>query len=155
MQAAPTLKILSSLSLTLLLAACGNQQADPDSPEGQRQAVFQQFLEHSEPMGGMLAGRLAFDGAAFAGHASQLAELADAPWEYFPAPDQSNPQPNEALPDVWSDADGFAERITEYQTAVADLQLITAAGIDSPEQVTTAMQAVQQACKACHDGYRR
>lgn len=155
MHAVPTLKILSSLSLTLLLAACGNQQADPDSPEGQRQAVFKQFLEHSEPMGGMLAGRLAFDGAAFAGHANQLAELADAPWDYFPEPDQSNPQPNEALPEVWSDADGFAERISQYQTAVADLQLITAAGIDSPEQVTPAMQAVQQACKACHDGYRR
>lgn len=155
MQPVPTLKILSCLSLSLLLAACGNQQADPDSPEGQRQAVFQQFLQHSEPMGGMLSGRLAFDGNAFAGHAEQLAGLADAPWEYFPEPDQNKPQPNAALPQVWSDADGFAERIGQYQTAVADLNLITAKGVDSPEQVTSAMQALQQACKACHDGYRR
>lgn len=155
MQPVPTLKILSCLSLSLLLAACGNPQADPDSPEGQRQAVFQQFLQHSEPMGGMLAGRLAFDGGAFAGHAEQLAGLADAPWKHFSEPDQDNPQPNAALPKVWSDADGFAERIGQYQTAVTDLNLITAKGVDSPEQVTSAMQAVQQACKACHDGYRR
>lgn len=155
MQPVPTLKILSCLSLSLLLTACGNQQADPDSPEGQRQAVFQQFLQHSEPMGGMLAGRLAFEGEAFAGHATQLAELADTPWKHFPEPDQNNPQPNAALPEVWSEADGFAERIGQYQAAVTDLHLITAKGVDSPEQVISAMQAVQQACKACHDGYRR
>ncbi|WP_339648202.1 cytochrome c [Halopseudomonas pelagia] len=155
MQSVSTRKILSCLSLTLLLTGCGSQSADPDSAEGQRQAVFKQFLAHSEPMGGMLSGRLAFDGEVFASHASQLAELADAPWEHFPEPDQNNPQPNTALPEVWSDADGFAELITQYQAAVADLSLITAAGIDSPEQVTPAMQAVQQACKACHDGYRR
>ncbi len=155
MQSVPTLKILSCLSLSLLLAACGNQQADPDSPEGQRQAVFQQYLQHSEPMGGMLSGRLAFDGEAFAVHATELGELADAPWGHFPAPDLNNPQPNAALPEIWSDADGFAARIDQFQAAVADLSLVTAAGVTSPEQVTPAMQSVQQACKACHDGYRR
>ncbi len=155
MQPVPTLKILSCLSLSLLLAACGNQQADPDSPEGQRQAVFQQFLQHSEPMGGMLSGRLAFDGDTFAVHAAELAELADAPWDYFPTPDQNNPQPNAALPEVWSDADGFAARIDQFQAAVADLSLVTAAGVTSPAHVTPAMHSVQQACKACHDGYRR
>lgn len=155
MQCVPVPKILGCLSLAAVLAACGNQQADPDSSEGKRQAILQQFLQHSESMGGMLSGRLAFDGEAFASHANQLSGLADAPWNYFPEPDQSNPQPNAALLEVWSDADGFAERISQYQTAVADLNQITAEGIDSPEQVTSAMQAVQQACKACHDGYRR
>ncbi len=155
MQSVSTLKILSCLSLSLLLAACGNQQADPNSPEGQRQAAFQQFLQHSEPMGGMLSGRLAFDGDTFAVHAAELAELADAPWGHFPAPDQNNPQPNAALPEVWADADGFAARIDQFQSAVADLSLVTAEGVTSPEQVTPAMQSVQQACKACHDGYRR
>ena len=154
MPAVPTLKILF-LPMVLALSACSPQQADPASPEGQRQALFNQFLQHSEPMGGMLLGRLAFDGPAFAQHAEQLAQLADTPWTHFPSPDPDKPQPNAALPAVWSDAEGFAARIEQYQSAVAALQQITAQGVDAPQQVTPALQAVQQACKACHDGYRR
>ena len=155
MPTVPTPKVLLCVPLCLALLACGNQQADPASPEGQRQALFKEFLQHSEPMGGMLSGRLAFDGEAFAGHAQQLSLLAEAPWGHFPEPDPDNPQPNAALPAVWADAEGFAERIDQYQNAVADLNQITAGGVDNPEQVSSALQAVQQACKACHDDYRR
>lgn len=154
MPAVPTLKTLF-LPVLLAMSACSPQQADPASPEGQRQALFNQFLQHSEPMGGMLQGRLAFDGPAFAQHAEQLVQLADVPWTHFSAPDSENPQPNQALPAVWSDAEGFTARIAQYQSAVAALQQITAQGVDAPEQVASAMQTVQQACKACHDGYRR
>lgn len=155
MPAVPIPKILLCLPVLLALAGCGNQQADPASPEGQRQALFKEFLQHSEPMGGMLSGRLAFDGEAFASHAGQLSVLADAPWAHFPDPDSDNPQPNAALPAVWSDAEGFAARIEQYQAAVAELNLVTQRGVEAPEQVSSAMQEVQQACKACHDGYRQ
>ncbi len=45
----------------LTLAAC--DRVDPNSPLGQRKAIFKQMLKTSEDMGGMLRGRLPFDGA--------------------------------------------------------------------------------------------
>ena len=149
----PNPKILLLVVLGLTLTGCSNE-ADPDSPEGQRQATFKQFLQHSEPMGGMLRGRLEFDGEAFAGHARALAESADAPWALFPEPGESR-QKTAALPKVWSDPQGFAQAIDRYQQAVADLAAVTAAGVTSPEQVDTSFTAVQQSCKGCHDNYRR
>jgi len=140
-------------ALGLALVGCGGP-ADPDSPEGKRQAVFKQFLSHSEPMGGMLAERIPFDGETFAVHAEGLAELVDAPWQYFPEPGDSK-QRNAALPTVWSDPEGYQLAIDQYRSAVADLVAVTREGVESPEQVAEPMAAVRQTCKGCHDDFRR
>ncbi len=153
MFAVPSPKILLLAILGLAVTGCSNE-ADPDSPEGQRQAVFKQFLQHSEPMGGMLRGRLEFDGAAFTGHTQALAGLADAPWALFPEPGSTR-QKNAALASVWSDPEGFARAIENFQQAVTHLAAATAPGITSPEQVEQPFSAVQQSCKSCHDSYRR
>lgn len=146
-------KILFFTLLGLALTGCSNE-ADPDSPEGQRQAIFKQFLQHSEPMGGMLRGRLAFDGDAFAHHTQALAESADSPWLLFPEPGDTR-QKNAARPEVWSDPQGFSQAIDRYQEAISDLATVTAQGVDSPEQVDELFNAVQQSCKSCHDSFRR
>src|SRR5690606_5586713 len=119
-----------------------------------RQAVFKQFLQHSETMGGMLSGRVPFDGEALAGHAEGLAELVEAPWDYFPEPGDSR-QRNAALPDIWQQPDAWQQAIADYRQAVADLLAVTREGVDSPEQVAAPGAAVQQGCKGCHDGFRR
>ena len=46
--------------LVLLLAGCGG--VDPDSPMGKRQVIFKRVLWTSEGLGGMMRGRIAFDG---------------------------------------------------------------------------------------------
>ncbi|UAW98795.1 cytochrome c [Halopseudomonas nanhaiensis] len=149
----PLFSLLMPVLLAGLLAGC-SREADPDSPEGKRQAAFKQLLSHSEPMAGMLNGRIAFDPEAFAVHALALDEKAEAPWHFFPDPANSD-QPTAVRESVWSDADGFAERIEQFQTATARLAEAAREGVDSPEDVREPLQAVQQACKACHDGYRR
>lgn len=146
-------RILLPAALGLALVGCGGP-ADPDSPEGKRQAVFKQFLQHSEPMGGMLSGRVPFDGQALAGHAEGLAELVEAPWDYFPEPGDSR-QRNAALTDIWQQPDAWQQAIADYRQAVADLLVVTREGVDSPEQVAAPVAAVQQGCKGCHDGFRR
>lgn len=150
----PSPRILLLTTLGLVLAGCGGGPADPDSPEGKRQAVFKQFLHHSEPMGGMLAERLPFDGEAFAAHAEGLAETAGEPWQYFPEPGDST-QRNAARPQIWVHPDDFQRSIDQYRSAVADLVAVTREGVENPEQVAEPMAAVQQTCKRCHDGYRR
>ncbi len=57
-----TLKRLSVVLLACLtLSACGG--VDPNSPLGQRKAIFKQMLKTGEDLGGMLRGRIPFDGA--------------------------------------------------------------------------------------------
>ncbi|SDT87681.1 c-type cytochrome [Halopseudomonas salegens] len=148
------LKLLGLTTLSILLTACGSQSADPDSPEGQRQADFKRMLNSSESLDGMLRGRLAFDADIFAAHVQRLVELTDAPWEYFPEPDDSR-QPNAARPSVWSDAAGFADAIERYQQAVAELAVVTAEQGNEPDALLPALTGVQQACRGCHDDYRR
>lgn len=150
----PYPRTLLLATLGLVLAGCGGGPADPDSPEGKRQAAFKQFLHHSEPMGGMLAGRLAFDGETFAADAEGLAQTADAPWQYFPEPGESR-QRNAALPAVWSDPAEWQRAIDQYRNAVTELVAITRQGVETPEQVAEPMAAVQQGCRSCHEGFRR
>lgn len=153
MFAVPNPKILLFAALGLALVGCSDE-ADPNSPEGKRQAAFKQFLSHSEPMGGMLRERLPFDGDAFASHAQGLSDSVEAPWSHFPEPGQTQ-QKTAALPEIWSDPQGFAQAIDQYRSAVADLVVVTEQGVESPALVTDAFTAVQQSCKSCHDDFRR
>ena len=86
--------------------------------------------------------------------AEGLAELVEAPWDYFPEPGDSR-QRNAALPDIWQQPDAWQQAIADYRQAVADLLAVTREGVDSPEQVAAPVAAVQQGCKGCHDGFRR
>jgi len=65
---------LNRLSVVLLacltLSACGG--VDPNSPLGQRKAIFKQMLKTGEDLGGMLRGRIPFDGPKFAEGAVKL-----------------------------------------------------------------------------------
>lgn len=149
----PLRSIFVPAMLVLAVSGC-SRQADPDSPEGMRQAAFKQLLSHSEPMAGMLNGRIAFDAAAFAAHAQALDDQAETPWHFFPHPANTD-QPTVARESVWSDPEGFAERIEQFQTATSRLAEVSHGSVDSPEDVREPLQAVQQACKACHEQYRR
>jgi len=149
----PYRKFFVTALLGAALVGCSNE-ADPNSPEGKRQAVFKQMLKQSEPMGGMLSDRLPFDGNIFAEHAKKLAQLVDQPWSHFPEPGE-DPETNRAKADIWSDPQGFAQAIDTYKTAVVDLTDATQGGVSGPAQVSDQLRAVQQACKACHDTYRR
>ena len=59
-----TLRLLClPLFAALLLAGC--DRVDPDSPLGKRKAIYQAMLDTKEDLGGMLRGRIPFDGTAF------------------------------------------------------------------------------------------
>ncbi|HCW96514.1 MAG TPA: cytochrome C, partial [Pseudomonas sp.] len=75
------------LCLSVILAAiglAGCDRIDPNSPLGKRKAIYQQMLDIKEDLGGMLRGRLAFDGQKFAAGAAKLDELSRQPWQHYP-----------------------------------------------------------------------
>ncbi len=146
-----TFKTLSVLALACLaLSACGG--VDPQSPLGQRKAIFKQMLHTSEDMNGMLLGRLPFDGPRFAASAVKLDQLAQQPWQHFPKVREEDH--TAAKPEVWEKQARFQQLAQALEASTAELVVATrgqplqADGLDGP------MQKVEGACKACHREFR-
>lgn len=111
-----------------------------------RQSLMQAFRMH---MGGVGA---AMGDAAPMGHAVHHAQafhgMVQALANAFPAGSEGG----RALPAIWSDRDGFMDRVTAIQTATAGL--VEAAEAGNAEAVGAAMQAVRGTCAGCHQTFR-
>jgi len=146
-----TLKTFTVLTLACLaLSACGG--VDPNSPLGQRKAIFKQMLHTSEDMNGMLLGRLSFDGPQFAASAVKLDQLAHQPWQHFPKVREEDH--TSAKPEVWEKQARFQQLAQALEVSTGELveasraQSLAATSLDGP------MQKVENACKACHREFR-
>ncbi|WP_421683361.1 cytochrome c [Stutzerimonas urumqiensis] len=139
-----------ALVATLGLAAC--DRVDPNSPLGKRTAIFEQMMQTSEDMGGMLRGRLKFDGEAFAQGAVRLDELSRQPWQYFP--EVKDDERTSARDEVWERQERFRSLARELEQATARLVEVSRAKPLTPEQVAPVMQQVEDACEACHQEFR-
>ncbi|HGM5581657.1 TPA: cytochrome c [Pseudomonas putida] len=141
-----TVMLLAALALT----AC--ERVDPNSPLGQRKAIFKQMLNTSEDLGGMLRGRLPFDGVKFAEGAVTLDALAHEPWQHFPqVRDEGD---SSARPEVWQRQARFQDLARQLEGVTGELVTATrhppldSAGLKAP------MDRVEAACKACHTEFR-
>lgn len=145
-------RAVACLLLAVLLAGCGGPATDshPQKLVSQRQAVFKQFTAALEPLGLMARERQPYDAAKFRAGAAELQRLSTLPWAFF-TPDGNYP-PTRAKPAVWSDAAGFEQAQADFRAALA--QLAAAAEAGTLDAARPAVDAVQQACKACHDRFR-
>lgn len=57
-----------------------------------------------------------------------------------------------ALPEIWTDWDGFTAKVDAFQTASADLVAAVESG--DQEAIAAAFGPVGGSCKGCHDDYR-
>lgn len=140
-----------SLSLVALLALVGCDRIDPDSPLGQRKAIYQAMLDTKEDLGGMLRGRLVFDGQAFATGAARLDELSRQPWQHYPEAKEAQ---SDARDEVWQRQERFHELARELESHTAALVAVTTAAEPTPERVAQPLQRVEDACEACHQEFR-
>ncbi len=134
----------------MTLTACGG--VDPNSPLGQRKAIFKQMLKTSEDLGGMLRGRLAFDSQKFADGALKLDGLTHEPWKHFPQVREE--KASSAREDVWQKQARFQERARQMEAATSELVAVTRPQPLTPTELAAPMQKVEQACKACHTEFR-
>jgi cytochrome c556 len=134
----------------LMMSACGG--VDPNSPLGQRKAIFKQMLKTNEELGGMLRGRVPFDGARFAELAVQLDQLSREPWKHFPPVREQDH--TSARDEVWQKQARFQELAHSLEAATA--QLVTASKVQpySASYLGPAVQKVEDACSACHKEFR-
>lgn len=82
-------------------------------------------------------------------HATALAGLAEITPTLFPA--GSGGDDTDALPAIWENPEDFAERLDAFKEAGAGLR----AAVESGGNVMAAAQQLGQACKGCHDSYRK
>lgn len=134
----------------LVLTACGG--VDPDSPQGQRKAIFKQMLKTSEDMGGMLRGRLPFDGQKFADGAVKLDSLAHAPWQYFPPVREDDA--SSARAEVWEKQARFQDLARQLESVTGELVEVTRTAPLEAQALAAPMARVEAACKACHTEFR-
>ncbi|MBM7062328.1 cytochrome c [Pseudomonas sp. UL073] len=146
-----TVKTLSvALLASLLLTGCG--QIDPNSPLGQRKALFKQMLHTSEDLGGMLRGRLPFDEARFASGAVELEQLSLKPWQHFPQvkeADKSN-----AKDEVWQRQERFQQLARELESSTLALAEVSRNKPLDPARLAAPVKKVEDACEACHREFR-
>jgi len=79
-------------------------------------------------------------------HSQALANLSNIAHTLFPAGSEGG----DALPEIWSNGEDFANRLTAFQEAAQGFDAAVATG----EEIGAAVQKLGQACKNCHDNYR-
>jgi cytochrome c556 len=142
------------LCLSVILAAiglAGCDRIDPNSPLGKRKAIYQQMLDTKEDLGGMLRGRLAFDGQKFAAGAAKLDELSRQPWQHYP---QVKEEQSDARDEVWQKQERFHELARALEQQTAALVAVTTRKSVTAQGVAPAFQQVEDACEACHQEFR-
>lgn len=141
-----TVVLLACLTLT----ACGG--VDPNSPLGQRKTIFKQMLKTSEDLGGMLRGRLAFDGQKFADGALKLDTLSHEPWKHFPQVREGDE--TSARAEVWEKQARFQDLARQLETATGELVAVTRTQPLKAAALQAPTDKVEAACKACHTEFR-
>ncbi|MBC3273158.1 cytochrome c [Pseudomonas sp. SWRI81] len=146
-----TLKRIAVVLLACLsLSACGG--VDPNSPLGQRKAIFKQMLKTSEELGGMLRGRIPFDGPKFAEGAVKLDALSHEPWKHFPQVREEDH--TSATDDVWRKQAQFQKMARALEAATGELVVASRVQPYKASNLGPAVQKVEDACSACHKQFR-
>jgi len=133
-----------------MLSACGG--VDPNSPLGQRKAIFKQMLQTGEDLGGMLRGRIAFDGPKFANGAVKLDALSRELWKHFPQVREEDH--TSAKDNVWQQQTRFQEMSRNLEAATGELVIASQVQPYKASNLGPAVQKVEDACSACHKQFR-
>jgi len=100
----------------------------------------------------MLDGKQPYDTGRIVAAADHIAALVPLLPEAFPA-DSNLPGKSAAKPEVWTDWDDFAHRLSDLRAASASFAGTAAHGDE--KAVRTAFGELTQQCKGCHDRYKR
>ena len=143
-------RLLVPVLACVMLSACGG--VDPNSPLGQRKAIFKHMLNTSEELGGMLRGRLAFDGPRFSEGAVKLDALAHEPWKYFPQVKEADQ--TSATDEVWKNQARFQALARQLEAATGELVVASREQPYAVSRLAPAVQKVEDTCSGCHKVFR-
>ena len=116
-----------------------------------RQGALTVMDNHYDRIGAMVKGKVPFDARVAQANADLVVTLARLPWSAFV--DGSDKGDTNAKPEVWSQPDKFKAAAQRLEDATA--KLAEAAKTGKPDAVKAAFGATSEACKACHDDFRK
>jgi cytochrome c556 len=115
-----------------------------------RQHLMEDTRDAAKVVGGMLKQEQPFDAAAAMTSFKTWKKTATQAGELFPEGSETGHE-TEARTTIWSDRDGFNEKMANFNTSV---DAAIAASPDSLEALNNAAGPVFKACKSCHEDYR-
>jgi len=142
--------LISIAALGVSLPATA-QFAKPEDAIKYRQAAMTLMNTHVGRIFRMANGRIPFDAKV----AMENADIAAAvsKWQFSGFVEGSDVGKTQALPKIWSEMDKFKAAALKSNEDIAKLD--AAAKTGSLDAIKTAVGAVGQSCKACHDAYRK
>lgn len=150
--------LFRSLSIAVLGASAfavsmpaAAQFAKPEDAIKYRQAAMHLQNVHVGRIFAMANGRVPFDPKAAADNAAILDSIDHLAFAAFV--DGSDKGNTKAKPEIWSDRAKFDAAASKMQEDVTKLVAATKTG--NQDQIKSAVGAVGQACKGCHDQFRK
>lgn len=142
--------ISTVVAATALTATIVNAQfAKPEAAVKYRKAAFTVMGTHFARIGAVVKGEAPFNKEEVAKNAALVSTMSHLPWSAFGAGTEGG----EALPSVWSDTAKFTSLSEKLTAATAALN--TAAQSGDLEAIKKTFGAAGQACKACHDDFKK
>jgi cytochrome c556 len=139
--------LISTILLALFISGVALADSDPIL---ERQHLMEDTRDAAKVIGGMLKQKQPFDAEAAMQAFKVWKNTANEAGDLFPDGSGTG-HDTEAKVTIWTDRDGFNEKIADFGTSV---DAAIAAKPDSVEALNTAAGPVFKTCKGCHEGYR-
>jgi len=145
------MKVIAVLVVALIaISSTANTNAG-DDPILARQELMEGMKDNGlKPMVGMARGEVEFDAAAVVAGLEIMKDVAEKAGDLFPEGSETG-HDTEALPAIWTDRDGFNQKLADYGAAV---DRAAAAPPQSVDELKVMLDDVLGTCKGCHDDYR-
>jgi cytochrome c556 len=139
---------LAGLATALPAAA---QFAKPEDAIKYRKSVFTVMSNHFGRVGAMVNGKAPFDPKAADANIEIATTMSKLPYVAFI--EGTDKGETRAKPEIWAEMDKFKAAASTMQDEMAKLNAATKTG--NLDTIKAQFGKVGQACKACHDNYRK
>ena len=141
--------VLSAAALLAISSTEFAQFQNAEKATDYRQSVMTVIGTHFGRIGAVVKGEAPYNKDDVAKNAAIVAMMSTLPWQAF-GPGMEG---GKAKSEVWSDNDKFKSAAEKMQLAAAHLN--TAAQSGDLESIKKAFGATGQACKGCHDDFKK
>ncbi len=117
-----------------------------------RQAVYKVVAGNFGPLSQVAQGKADFKGDVATKQATRLAQIATFVGDAYP--DISKEGKTRALPAIWSNRKEFDQIVQDFVTHTKTLSEVVENSSSAGEELKTAVAAVGNDCKSCHDKFR-
>lgn len=145
--------LISTATFFVAIAASTIAFAANDAKEDAaeyRQSTYKMVGQHVGAMGAMMKGKVDFNVESFAKNAEAVAMLSQLAPNGFETEGLSDD--TEAKEEIWKDKEAFNEKMSDFQTAAANLAEATKTGDEG--KIKAAFGPLGKSCKGCHSDYR-